>query len=84
VPHTIFNQISHKIPSKNPTRKLGFILYWEITFILHQNQYVSAFRISLDNSAECILSMFLTYGTHYASNSMVWYIYHTYNHTNWI
>jgi len=27
VPHTIFIQLSHKMPSKNPTRKLGFILY---------------------------------------------------------
>jgi hypothetical protein len=27
VPHTIFIQISHKMPSKNPIRKLGFILY---------------------------------------------------------
>ena len=69
VPHTIFSQISHKMPSKNPIRKLGFILYWKITFILHQNQYVSAFRISLVNSAECILSMFLTYWTDYVNNN---------------
>jgi len=27
VPHTIFIQISHKMPSKNPIRKLGFMLY---------------------------------------------------------
>jgi len=27
VPHTIFIQISQKMPSKNPIRKLGFILY---------------------------------------------------------
>jgi len=27
VPHTIFIQISHKMPLKNPIRKLGFILY---------------------------------------------------------
>lgn len=69
VPHTIFIQISQKMPSKNPIRKLGFILYWKVTFILHQNQYVSAFRISLDNSAECILSMFLTNGALYANNN---------------
>lgn len=86
VPHTTFIQKSHKMPLKNPIRKLGFILYWKITFILHQNQYVlpSEFHLTIVQSVfyPCAWHMGHTMPITTTVYGLV-YIYHTYNHTNW-